>query len=456
MTRFAASQPYPAAGTAAVLLLLLAAVAAGAGAQQAPPVRGIPDTSTVADTSRASTIRADTVRGPSRADTARAATLRTDTLRTDTLRTDTLRTDTLRTDTLRIGGSRADSTRADTTGRESPGADAARPDATPPDSTRTDSPPADTARTDTPPADTARSDSTPPDTTRAHPATTPARAPAAVSRPAPRWPVDGPDPLPGAILPDRRIVAYYGNPLSRRMGILGEIHPDSMLARLDAEVAAWEAADPATPVQPALHLVAIVAQADPGRGRKYRLLMTDSLIELVGAWAERRNALVFLDVQVGLSTLAEELPRLAKFLERPNFHLGIDPEFMMKDGTPPGRRIGYATAEDVNHAVRFLGDLVERHGLPPKVLVVHRFTQGMLRNAARIELDPRVQIVIHMDGWGPPQLKRDSYRQFVYREPVQFAGFKVFYRNDTRQGHPVMTPAEILKLFPAPVYIQYQ
>src|SRR5262245_32742115 len=30
------------------------------------------------------------------------------------------------------------------------------------------------------------------------------------------WPVDSPDPLPGAVLPAKRIVAFYGNPLSKR------------------------------------------------------------------------------------------------------------------------------------------------------------------------------------------------------------------------------------------------
>ena len=78
------------------------------------------------------------------------------------------------------------------------------------------------------------------------------------------WPVNSPDPLPGAILPAKRIVAFYGNPLSKRMGILGELPPDDMLAKLDSEVAAWNAADPSTPVQPALHLIAVVAADAPG------------------------------------------------------------------------------------------------------------------------------------------------------------------------------------------------
>jgi len=271
------------------------------------------------------------------------------------------------------------------------------------------------------------------------------------------WPVEGPEPLPGAILPHHRIVAYYGNPLSKRMGILGEYPPDEMLARLDSAVAAWAAADPETPVVPALHLIAVVAQSNSGPSGKYRLRMADSLIERVAEWAETRNALVFLDVQVGLSTLEDELPRLIPFLQRPNFHLGIDPEFSMKDGTPPGKKIGTFDAADINYASDLLARLVREHGLPPKVLVVHRFTRRMVTNSKEIVLRPEVQIVMNMDGWGAAWLKRDTYRDYIVREPVQFTGFKIFYHNDVRQeGWKLMTPEDVLKLRPVPVYIQYQ
>ncbi|HEX7124130.1 MAG TPA: hypothetical protein VF178_17260 [Gemmatimonadaceae bacterium] len=299
-------------------------------------------------------------------------------------------------------------------------------------------------------ADTARSASVERDSTKA------AARPAPPPKPKPVWPVKGPAPLPGSILPNRRIVAYYGNPLSKRMGILGEVPPDEMLRRLDREVKAWEAADTTTPVVPALHLIAVVAQGHPGRDSLYRLKMSDSLIERVYGWAQRANALMFLDIQVGRSTLQAELPRLEEFLKRPDVHLGIDPEFSMKRGGVPGKRIGTYDAADVNYAIRYLADLVERYNLPPKVLVVHRFTQKMLTNADQIKLDPRVQVVIHMDGWGPPRLKRDSYEAYIYPEPVQFTGFKLFYKNDTKQGHPLMKPADVLALFPKPLYIQYQ
>jgi hypothetical protein len=284
----------------------------------------------------------------------------------------------------------------------------------------------------------------------------------------PNWPVQTAPPLPGSILPSRRIVAYYGNPLSKRMGILGELPPDKMLARFDKEIAAWQKADPSTPVQPALHLIAVVAQGAPGRDGKYRLRMTDSLIDLVSSWAAKRNALLFLDIQVGHSTVQEELPRLVPFLKRPNVMLGLDPEFSMKlmsvareegrtrERSKPGARIGTMSSDDVNYAIGLLSDVVKQNNLPPKVLVVHRFTHNMLTGAKKIRLDPRVQVVINMDGWGQPWLKYDSYRAYVESEPVQFTGFKIFYHNDTKKGDPLLTPGEVLLLNPKPLYIQYQ
>ena len=291
-------------------------------------------------------------------------------------------------------------------------------------------------------------------TPSSRPADSAARRPARRTRPEPVWPVAGPEPLPGSILPGKRIVAFYGNPLSKRMGILGELPRAQMLARLDREVARWERADPGTPVQPALHLVTVVAQGSPGRDGKYRLRMTDSLIEQVSAWAASRNAIVFLDVQVGLSTLQSELPALERFLKRPEVHLGIDPEFSMKNGGRPGKRIGTFDASDVNYATRYLAGLVDKYNLPPKILVVHRFTKNGVTNVPKIALDPRVQFVMHMDGFGAPWLKRDSYFSYVKKEPVQFAGWKQFSK--TRNDNPPTSREAILRLWPVPLYIQIQ
>src|SRR5690606_9936441 len=113
------------------------------------------------------------------------------------------------------------------------------------------------------------------------------------------WVYPGPEPLPGALLPQKRILAFYGNPLSKRMGILGELPPDEMLQKLDEEVANWQAADPSTTVQPALHVIVVTAQGHPSAGGKYRLRMRHKMIDDVLEIAQKRNAIVFLDVQVG-------------------------------------------------------------------------------------------------------------------------------------------------------------
>ncbi len=272
-----------------------------------------------------------------------------------------------------------------------------------------------------------------------------------------RWPVKTVYPNPGAILPFKRIVAYYGNLYSKQMGVLGEYPAPEMLQRLQAEVKKWEAADSTMPVQPALHYIAVTAQGMPGKGGKYRLRMPFKQIDSVLKMAAQVNAIVFLDVQVGMSTVQEEIPLLENYLKMPQVHLGIDPEFSMKTGKKPGSVIGTMDASDVNYAANYLSNLAKTYNLPPKILVVHRFTQAMITNYKKIETHPEVQIVMDMDGWGAQARKFTTYREFIAKEPVQFTGFKLFYKNDFREPNSrMLTPEEVLRLKPQPVYIQYQ
>jgi len=271
------------------------------------------------------------------------------------------------------------------------------------------------------------------------------------------WPVKMPDPLPGSLLPANRILAFYGNPLSKRMGVLGEYPKDQMLAMLDREVARWAKADPTHPVVPALHFIVTVAQGAPGRANLYRLQMRDSMTNAIHGWAKEKHGLLFLDVQPGKSTVQAEVPRLRPFLENPDVHLAIDPEFAMApSGAVPSKRVGTVDASDVNWAIDFLDQIVKEKKLPPKVLIVHRWTRDMVTNAKAIRPVPNVQVVMDMDGWGPPWLKFDTYHDFIKSQPVQFTGFKLFFAHDTEKGNPLLTPEEVLRLTPQPLYIQYQ
>jgi hypothetical protein len=272
-----------------------------------------------------------------------------------------------------------------------------------------------------------------------------------------KWPAKGPYPLAGAILPFHRIVAFYGNLYSKKMGILGELPKNEMLKKLKDEVAYWQSADSSIPVIPALHYVAVTAQGAPGKDGKHRMRMPSSQIDSIINWADGINALVFLDIQIGHSSVRDEVPPLEKYLQLPQVHLGIDPEFSMKGGHVPGKKIGTFDASDVNTAIDDLAAIVKKYNLPPKILVVHRFTQGMLTNYQQIKKVPEVQVVIDMDGWGDKVLKRSTYLRYIYKEPVEFTGFKLFYKNDTKKGaDQLYTPQELLKFIPKPIYIQYQ
>jgi hypothetical protein len=262
--------------------------------------------------------------------------------------------------------------------------------------------------------------------------------------------------MEGAILPFKRIVAYYGNFYSTGMGVLGQYPPQQMLEKLKAEVKNWERADSTTAVIPAIHYIAVTAQPCKYLPGKCRLRMPGSQIDKAIALAAEVNGIVFLDIQVGQSTLQEEIPLLKKYLQLPQVHLGIDPEFSMKHGEHPGKAIGTFDAADINYAAEFLADLVTKYHLPPKILVVHRFTNPMLTNYRQIKTCKEVQLVINMDGFGFPAKKKNTYNQCIFKEPVQFTGFKLFYKNDVKEVAQLMKPAEILQLKPQPVYIQYQ
>jgi hypothetical protein len=273
-----------------------------------------------------------------------------------------------------------------------------------------------------------------------------------------RWPVENqPFPLKGAILPFHRIIAYYGNIYSKKMGVLGEYPPKEVWRKLNIELKAWQKADPSTPVKPAIHYIAVVASGFPLKDGKYRTRMPSHQIDSALAIAKMGNAIVFLDVQVALSNVKEEIPLLEKYLKMSHVHLGIDPEFSMKDGSKPGHKIGTMDATDINFCSDYLAKLVKKNNLPPKILIVHRFTQGMVRNYKNIKLHPEVQLVMNMDGWGEPILKKSTYLLYIYKEPVQFTGFKLFYKNDLKKApHVLMTPTDLMKLKPQPIYIQYQ
>jgi len=261
------------------------------------------------------------------------------------------------------------------------------------------------------------------------------------------------------IFPDSRLVVYYGNFYSPKMGILGQYPAPELWKKLKAEAQGWQAADPSKPVVTGLQYIVTVASNSPGKDKRYRNRMGDDQIHKALSMVRLEpGAVLILDVQPGLSDLSDEITRLDPFLTQPDVHLAVDPEFTMGDKSVPGRKIGTLNYQQINSVIDHLSQLVIEHKLPPKILVIHRFTKKMVTDFDRVKSDPNVQVVLDMDGWGTPQNKIATYKAVVSLEGgVLYPGIKLFYKNDTKYPpHRLLSKEEVLNLQPPPLYIQYQ
>jgi hypothetical protein len=235
------------------------------------------------------------------------------------------------------------------------------------------------------------------------------------------------------------------------MGILGRLEGSALAEGLRRQAAAYAAVTRKS-VIPAYELVAVVAQPEPGRDGRYRRRESTKVIDRMLQAARAAGFKLILDVQTGRSTVLSELSFLAPYLQQPDVYLALDPEFSMGTDGVPGRRIGEMRAHEVNDAIAVLEYLQQRYQLPPKVLIVHQFTTGMLPDKEKIWNSSVVDVVLAVDGFGSPALKRSTYGAVLRQHPLQFTGFKLFYIQDT----DLLKPSEVLALKPPPAVIIYQ
>ncbi len=255
------------------------------------------------------------------------------------------------------------------------------------------------------------------------------------------------------VLTDHRMVSYYGHPLSGAMGVLGQLEPEAMVRELKAQARAYTRLDPDLPAKPAIELIASVAQPVPGPDGLYLTRTEPRLIEKYSRLAEENDCLLLLDIQIGYSTIADEVEVLRPYLEREHVHLAIDTEYDMIPPDIPAQQIGSSPGADIMGAARTLSEIVRENDLPPKVLVVHQFQSGMIQNKQMLRPVPNVEFVLHADGFGTPRQKIVKYNALVRDEPIQYGGFKLFYDQDA----PLLSPRETLKVLePNPAVISYQ
>ena len=150
-----------------------------------------------------------------------------------------------------------------------------------------------------------------------------------------------PAQLPGGgrqLFPDRRVVAFYGNPRDDELGALGIGTPAQAAKRLVKQAKPYNLTT--RPVLPAMELISTVATAAPGDAGLYRDHISFAKIRSYLAAARKIDALLILDIQPGRGEFGPEITRLAPFLREPDVGLALDPEWHVAPDALPGKVIG--------------------------------------------------------------------------------------------------------------------
>jgi len=256
-----------------------------------------------------------------------------------------------------------------------------------------------------------------------------------------------------SLLMNYDVLAYYGHPASRNMGILGRHSIEELDQMLSVLAAEYEAVSGGRKIQKAFYLIygTVWPQGDIG------IINHDVLMRYIN-YGMRNDVLIFIDHQIGRFDPLDSLRRMLPYLQYPNVHLALDPEWRT---ARPMEELGHLTAAELNRAQQIMEDYLIENDLPgERMLVIHQFNSIMIRNRQDIRSDfQRVRFIHCMDGIGTPNMKRNTYAFNALATNLPIKGFKLFYNLGIPGAgfdNPLMTPQEVYNLNPRPYVIMYQ
>ena len=256
------------------------------------------------------------------------------------------------------------------------------------------------------------------------------------------------------VFPRYRLVGYAGVTGASTLGRLGTGPLDQRVAEIERRAKPYAAGREILPVT---EVIACVVQGSPGRDGKYRVRLTDAQIATYHKAARKHRAIMLLNLQPGRSEFITEAKAFRKWLEKPDIGVALDPEWAMDAGQQPGGAYGHTTGAELDEVARYLSGLVKKYDLPEKVLVYHQVARSVVREESGLKDHDGVVVIKSVDGLGPPESKRNTYR-VVNKTTPKFvhAGFKLFFTEDREGGGRLMTPKEVLSLKPRPEYVMYE
>ncbi|MDR1586675.1 MAG: hypothetical protein LBS57_04385 [Treponema sp.] len=256
-----------------------------------------------------------------------------------------------------------------------------------------------------------------------------------------------------SLLLNNDILAFYGHPSSKNMGILGRYSIEELDKRLSDLAAEYRAESGGRNVIKAFYIIYGTVWPEGEIG-----ILKDEILQRYIEYGLENNILVFIDHQIGRYDPVDSIRRMFPWLRYPNVHLALDPEWRT---IKPMKEIGTVTADEINRAQRAMENYIIENRIPgERMLVIHQFNWRMIQNREKVDAGfGRVRLVHCADGFGSPNLKRSAYAYNAEASNMPIKGFKLFYDSGipgAGYDSPLLTPGEVYRLSPRPYIIMYQ
>jgi len=153
-----------------------------------------------------------------------------------------------------------------------------------------------------------------------------------------------------SLLLNNDILAFYGHPNSRNMGILGRYSIEELDKKLTEVAKEYEAISGGRKIIKAFYLIygTVWPQGEIG-------ILRDDILKRYIEYALENDILIFIDHQIGRYDPIDSLKRMLPWLKYPNVHLALDPEWRT---SRPMLEIGSLSAEELNTAQRVMEEFM--------------------------------------------------------------------------------------------------
>jgi hypothetical protein len=256
-----------------------------------------------------------------------------------------------------------------------------------------------------------------------------------------------------SILLNNDILAFYGHPLSRNMGILGRYPIAELDARLTKLAGEYKAVSEGRNIRKAFYIIfgTVWPKGEIG-------VIQEPVLQEWIQYALDHDILVFIDHQIGRYDPIASLKRMLPYLRYPNVHLALDPEWRT---SRPMKEIGFVTAAELNTAQQIMEEyMLENKISGERMLVIHQFKPWMIENRNNVRAGrDKVRLIHCADGFGNPAQKRAAYTSNAEARNIPLKSFKLFYNFEIPgAGYdvPILSPSQVYGLNPRPYLIMYQ